>query len=98
MLQWDTAGQERYRALTACYYRHAQGVIIMYDVTDAISFSSVKHWLDQIDKHITDKVYRIIVGNKIDLISQRVVTYEEGKVNIHTAEKGLMVYISLLYQ
>ena len=30
---WDTAGQERYRAITNLYYRRANGVILVYDVT-----------------------------------------------------------------
>ncbi|VDP56486.1 unnamed protein product [Schistosoma mattheei] len=34
---WDTAGQERFRTITSSYYRGAQGIIIVYDITDQVS-------------------------------------------------------------
>uniref|UniRef100_A0A3Q2PYX8 Si:ch211-247i17.1 n=1 Tax=Fundulus heteroclitus TaxID=8078 RepID=A0A3Q2PYX8_FUNHE len=43
---WDTAGQERYRSITEQYYRKADGILAMYDVTHAASFSAVRGWMD----------------------------------------------------
>ncbi|XP_048373675.1 ras-related protein Rab-18-B-like isoform X1 [Sphaerodactylus townsendi] len=42
---WDTAGQERFRALTPSYYRGAQGVILVYDVTRRETFGGLESWL-----------------------------------------------------
>lgn len=39
---WDTAGQEKFRAITESYYRGANGIIVVYDITDAHSFANVK--------------------------------------------------------
>uniref|UniRef100_A0A2P2IIA7 GTP-binding protein YPTM2 n=1 Tax=Rhizophora mucronata TaxID=61149 RepID=A0A2P2IIA7_RHIMU len=76
---WDTAGQERFRTITSSYYRGAHGIIIVYDITDEESFNNVKTWLAEIDKFATDKVNKLLVGNKCDLISKRAVPYGTAK-------------------
>ena len=43
-MQWDTAGQERFRTITNGYYRGADGIIIVYDITDRESFLNVNMW------------------------------------------------------
>merc|ERR1712023_164091 len=70
---WDTAGQERFRTITSSYYRGAHGIIIVYDVTDKESFQNVKHWLQEIEKYANDGVVMLLVGNKSDLQSKKVV-------------------------
>ncbi|CAO2823211.1 unnamed protein product [Amaranthus hypochondriacus] len=76
---WDTAGQERFRTITSSYYRGAHGIIIVYDVTDQQSFENVKQWLNEIDRYASDNVVKILVGNKCDLTSNKVVSYETAK-------------------
>ncbi len=44
-IQWDTAGQDRFKTITSSYYRGADGIIIVYDITDRTSFDHVKNWL-----------------------------------------------------
>ncbi|KAD6453425.1 hypothetical protein E3N88_08130 [Mikania micrantha] len=78
-LQWDTAGQERFRTITSSYYRGAHGIIVVYDVTDQESFNNVKQWLSEIDRYANENVNKLLVGNKCDLTSQKVVSYETGK-------------------
>jgi len=76
---WDTAGQERFRTITSSYYRGAHGIIIVYDVTDKESFNNVKNWFSEIDKYAADGVNKLLVGNKCDLASKKVVAYDEAK-------------------
>eukprot|EP00746_Dinoflagellata_sp_MGD_P154223 gnl/MRDRNA2_/MRDRNA2_84703_c0_seq1.p1 gnl/MRDRNA2_/MRDRNA2_84703_c0~~gnl/MRDRNA2_/MRDRNA2_84703_c0_seq1.p1 ORF type:complete len:207 (-),score=53.20 gnl/MRDRNA2_/MRDRNA2_84703_c0_seq1:249-869(-) len=76
---WDTAGQERFRTITSSYYRGAHGIIIVYDCTDKESFNNVKHWMSEIDKYAADGVNKLLVGNKCDLASKKVVAYDEAK-------------------
>lgn len=76
---WDTAGQERFRTITSSYYRGAHGIIVVYDVTDMDSFNNVKTWLSEIDKYATDKVNKLLVGNKCDLVVKKVVDFQTAK-------------------
>ncbi|KAK3029838.1 hypothetical protein RJ639_038272 [Escallonia herrerae] len=76
---WDTAGQERFRTITSSYYRGAHGIIVVYDVTDQESFNNVKQWLSEIDRYASEHVNKLLVGNKCDLTSQKVVSTETAK-------------------
>jgi Ras-related protein Rab-1A len=79
VLQWDTAGQERFRVIASSYYRGAHGIIVVYDITDAETFANVKQWLGEIEKHGTEGVRTLLVGNKSDLEEKRAVPYDEAK-------------------
>ncbi|KAK2982195.1 hypothetical protein RJ640_024940 [Escallonia rubra] len=76
---WDTAGQERFRTITSSYYRGAHGIIIVYDVTEMESFNNVKQWLSEIDRYANDSVCKLLVGNKCDLVENKVVDTEMAK-------------------
>ncbi|KAG9509627.1 Cysteine desulfurase, mitochondrial [Fragariocoptes setiger] len=64
---WDTAGQERFRSITASYFRKADGIILMYDVTEKRSYINVRNWMSTIQDTSTEGVPVLLVGNKIDL-------------------------------
>lgn len=76
---WDTAGQERFRTITSSYYRGAHGIIVVYDVTDKVSFNNVKQWLGEIDRYACQSVNKLLVGNKADLTEKKVVDVNEAK-------------------
>ena len=76
---WDTAGQERFRTITASYYRGAQGIIIVYDVTDIQSFNHVKQWLEEIEGNASQNVVKMLVGNKNDKDAVKAVTTEQAE-------------------
>jgi len=75
---WDTAGQERFRTITSAYYRGADGVILVYDVTSDESFKHVEDWLEQVNKYASEDTAKLIVGNKADLIKDKKVSSEDA--------------------
>ena len=76
---WDTAGQERFRTITTSYFRGAQGILLVYDVTDRRSFESIRNWISQIQQHADVHVNKILVGNKCDMTDEKVVSTQEGE-------------------
>jgi len=67
---WDTAGEERFRSIAKSCYKGADGILLMYDVSNISSFKHIKNWINDIENNITvpkDKLALIIVGNKSDL-------------------------------
>lgn len=77
---WDTAGQERFRTLTSSYYRSAQGIILVYDVTRRESFTNLSDvWAKEVELYSTNQdCIKMLVGNKVDRDVERAVTREEG--------------------
>lgn len=68
---WDTAGQERFKSLTPMYFRDAQGIIFVFDITDQSTFEGINLWLDELKKHGPDLIFYQIAANKSDLKDQR---------------------------
>lgn len=76
---WDTAGQERFRTITQSYYRSANGIILVYDITKRSSFLSIYKWIEEVRRYAGDSVLIVIVGNKADLESLREVEFAEAE-------------------
>ncbi|XP_060788997.1 ras-related protein Rab-15-like isoform X1 [Neoarius graeffei] len=76
---WDTAGQERYQTITKQYYRRAQGIFLIYDITSSLSFQHIMKWVSDVDEYAPHTVQKILIGNKHDEEYQRQVTTEQGK-------------------
>jgi Ras-related protein Rab-8A len=75
----DTAGQERFKTITTAHYRNAMGILLVYDVTNEQSFKNIEDWLKNIDKHTSQPVNKILIGNKMDLAAQRKISTDEGR-------------------
>ncbi|XP_042224648.1 ras and EF-hand domain-containing protein homolog isoform X7 [Homarus americanus] len=80
---WDTAGQERFRSITKTYFRRADGVLLLYDVTSERSFLNVRQWIQSIDEACDSRVPLVLCGNKMDL---RVAAAAEGRITISSAD------------
>jgi small GTP-binding protein len=74
---WDTAGQERFNSVIENFFREVCVVILVYDITDRLSYKHVKQWIEKVNK--VDKPGMIyLIGNKIDLEIIRDVSTKEA--------------------
>ena len=64
---WDTAGQERFKSITENFYKGAQGILLVFDLTDQNSFANIRTWLKNIYEKAGRNVVVCLVGNKVDL-------------------------------
>uniref|UniRef100_A0A672UYH7 RAB44, member RAS oncogene family n=2 Tax=Strigops habroptila TaxID=2489341 RepID=A0A672UYH7_STRHB len=76
---WDSAGQERYHSITKQFFRKADGVVLMYDITSEYSFLDVQYWLSCIQEGAEDRVTILLLGNKTDCAAERQVPTEQGE-------------------
>jgi small GTP-binding protein len=75
---WDTAGQDRFRCITKNYFRGSDGIMLIYDITNQMSFNNIRNWITQIKDSLGDEARITLVGNKVDLESNRIVLKEDG--------------------
>ncbi|XP_032379742.1 ras and EF-hand domain-containing protein homolog [Etheostoma spectabile] len=76
---WDTAGQERYRSITKQFFRKADGVVVMYDITSEQSFTAVRQWLTSVKEGAGEDIPVMLLGNKTDKEIERQVQKEVGE-------------------
>ncbi|VDL71003.1 unnamed protein product [Nippostrongylus brasiliensis] len=80
---WDTAGQERFQSLGVAFYRGADCCVLAFDVTSASSFKSLDSWRDefliQACPRDPENFPFVLLGNKVDLESQRAVSAKRAQ-------------------
>ena len=76
---FDTAGQERFKSISLNFIKKADGILLLYDITNRSSFESVNKWIESIHDVAEEKVTILLIGNKCDLEKERVITKEEGE-------------------
>ena len=93
MTLWDTAGQDRFKCLPKKYYQNADGVLLLFDVTNEETFNNVANWMGDVkensSKTITNEngkeseIALYLIGNKIDL-PNRVITKEQAQTQANS--------------
>ena len=76
---FDTAGQERYKSISLNTVKNADGIILMYDITNQKSYDSISEWMEKISENLESDIPIILIGNKCDLNKERIISKEEGK-------------------
>jgi len=88
---FDTAGQERFKSISQNYIKKANGILLMYDLSDQKSFENIGAWMETIEENAASKMCIVLVATKCDLVSERVISKELGedmakKYDIHFYE------------
>ena len=76
---WDTCGQEKYRSLISSFYNNLSLAIIIYAINDKNSFDNINLWLNDLKNKANVDIKIVLIGNKVDLSDERVVSNEELK-------------------
>ncbi|CAH6786579.1 Rab40c [Phodopus roborovskii] len=87
----DTSGQGRFCTIFRSYSRGAQGILLVYDITNRWSFDGIDRWIKEIDEHAPG-VPRILVGNRLHLAFKRQVPTEQARAY---AEKNCMTFFEV---
>ena len=86
---WDTSGEEKFRTITKNFYRNADGLLVVFDLTRKETYDHVRGWINEA-KENNDKIKTILIGNKLDLKDERKV---ENGVAKQFAEKNSLKYL-----
>ncbi|KAG8196547.1 hypothetical protein JTE90_003564 [Oedothorax gibbosus] len=68
---WDTVGQERFQSMGISFYRGADCVVLVYDVTSPATYHAIETWKEEFLIHGSPREPTnfpfVVIGNKIDL-------------------------------
>ena len=85
---WDTTGQDRFRTVVSNFFRGADGIFLIFDLTSDKSLEDLEIWIKQLNSVLESSVPKILLGNKIDLkpyLSEE----DEIKVNRYCSENNM---------
>ena len=87
MQLWDTAGQEKFRTMTSTYYRSADVIFLVYDVSDQKSYDGLsEYWGREVEANAPEVPFIVLVGTKSDQAFKREVKQLPGP--FHTIKLG----------
>ena len=76
---FDTAGQERYKSVSISFIKKADGVLLIYDISNRSSFDAINDWIQNLMDVGKERIPVVLIGNKCDLPEdKREVSNEEG--------------------
>ena len=70
---WDTAGSEAFRSIVSAYYRGADAVVLVFDITSKETFEELKEfWIEEVKKYKEPNCELMLLANKSDLEKEEV--------------------------
>ena len=83
---WDLGGQEHFAAIRQNFYAGAKGVIYVFDLTRRYSFNNLLEWRDEVEAVIGKEIPSILIGNKLDLISNDSLDISQDELTVMKEE------------
>lgn len=78
-LIYDTGGQEKFKSINSQYYRKANAILLLYDITKKYSFDEINNYYSkEIRERCNKNIPVVLIGNKLDLENERKVSQEEA--------------------
>jgi small GTP-binding protein len=79
---WDTAGHEKFWSITPMYVRNSNVAVLVFSLTNTESFRQIYKWYNLLEQAIPPDVFPpvYLVGNKLDLVTERLVLPAEAGV------------------
>ncbi len=80
LVLWDIAGQTKFKTMRQQFYRGADGIFLIYDLTDPKSFDSIFNWHLEIQEKLKDHhdLIGFIIGNKCDFTGEKKISSESA--------------------
>ena len=92
---WDLAGQSKFQLMRKHFYKGADGVLLIFDLTRPLTFKNIASWYQDIKASLKTNLFGFIIGNKADLVDQRKVNSKEiatlaKELNLEYAETSAL--------
>ena len=80
LILWDIAGQTKFKTMRRHFYQGMEAIVLVFDLTNPISFSSIRDWHSDIQKNISniENLTGYIFGNKCDMTNERKISKDDG--------------------
>lgn len=93
---WDMSGHPRYKNIHPFYYHNAQGIVVVFDLTNRASFCHVEHYVNDAKRFALKNRFIILVGNKSDLHKQREISHDEIEaltIKLQAEANNIIAYV-----
>ncbi|MHA1369402.1 MAG: Rab family GTPase [Promethearchaeota archaeon] len=90
---WDLGGQERFQFIHSEYIKGAVAAFVMFDMTREVTFFKAMDWIELINRSVKKPIPIVLVGSKLDLLTDEEAEKVHQNANELVKELGLNAYI-----
>lgn len=84
---WDVPGEERFKLIVQSYYKNANIIVVVFDLTRPSTLMNANKWMKEtLAANIKTDPIRFLVGTKSDLLSEKSLEGLEAHANLIAQE------------